>query len=129
MEERYCLECEEALMGRADKKFCSDQCRNHYNNRVNSDNNNFMRNLNNILRRNRRILVDLAPGGKATMSKYKLQDEGYNFGYHTHIYTTRKGAVYYFCYEYGFIEHGNLVTIVQRKRTETLERENSTVAV
>jgi hypothetical protein len=125
MEEKYCLDCEEVLIGRADKKFCSDQCRNNYNNRNNSDNNNFMRNVNNILRKNRRILVGLTPNGKATFSKSKLKDLGYNFDYHTQTYSTRKGAIYHFCYEYGYIEHGpELITAVQRKRTETLEREN-----
>jgi hypothetical protein len=122
--ERLCLDCEEVLSGRADKKFCSDQCRNNYNNRINSDNNNFMRNVNNILRRNRRILADLTPNGKATLHKDKVGELGFNFGYHTHTYVTRKGTVYYFCYEYGYLQHGSdFMTIVHRRRTETLERE------
>jgi hypothetical protein len=124
MEDRYCLDCEETLNGRADKKFCSDQCRNSYNNRINSDNNNFMRNVNNILRKNRRILADLTPNGKSTMPREKVAELGYNFTYHTHIYVTRKETTYYFCYEYGFLMHGNdFMTIVHRKRTETLERD------
>ena len=32
--QRECLECSTALMGRVDKKFCNDQCRNSYNNRL-----------------------------------------------------------------------------------------------
>lgn len=126
MEDRYCMDCGEMLNGRADKKFCSDQCRNSYNNRMNSDNNNFMRNVNNILRRNRRILAELTPEGqgKATLHKDKVSEMGFNFGYHTHVYTTRKGTIYYFCYEYGYLPHNNdFMTIVHRKRTETLERE------
>ena len=31
MEERKCLYCGEPLIGRVDKKFCCDSCRNSYN--------------------------------------------------------------------------------------------------
>lgn len=115
--QKSCLDCGEPMIGRADKKFCSDQCRNNYNNKRNSDVNNLMRNINNILRRNRRILEDLIPDEKAIVPKDKLSDLGFSFQYFTHIYTTRKGGVYYFCYDYGYIDIGNdLLTLVYRKR-------------
>ncbi len=41
-----CVECGEEIKGRADKKFCSDQCRSAFNNRLNSDATNFIRNIN-----------------------------------------------------------------------------------
>ena len=41
---KTCLECGEPILGRSDKKFCSDLCRNAYNNKANSDSNNFVRN-------------------------------------------------------------------------------------
>jgi hypothetical protein len=34
------------------QKFCSDVCRNAYNNKINKDSTNFMRNVNNKLRKN-----------------------------------------------------------------------------
>ena len=45
---RKCPECGDKIIGRVDKKFCSDQCRNTYNNRLNSDASNTVRNINNI---------------------------------------------------------------------------------
>ena len=30
-EEKRCLECGDVIKGRADKKFCDDQCRSNYN--------------------------------------------------------------------------------------------------
>lgn len=54
--EKTCLACDKPLKGRLDKKFCDDYCRNNYNNRLNSDQSNYVRNVNNILRKNRRIL-------------------------------------------------------------------------
>lgn len=35
--DRSCLDCGKALVGRADKKFCDDSCRNNYNNRIKND--------------------------------------------------------------------------------------------
>jgi predicted nucleic acid-binding Zn ribbon protein len=47
---KNCLECTEKIVGREDKKFCSDGCRNAYN-KINKDSNNNMRNTNNKLRK------------------------------------------------------------------------------
>ena len=44
---KTCLECGEKIVGREDKKFCSDSCRNAYNNKINKDSTNYMRNINN----------------------------------------------------------------------------------
>lgn len=116
--ERKCLACEKTLRGRVDKKFCDDYCRNAYNNRQNSDNNNFVRNINNILRKNRRILESLIPDGEgmAKCPRKKLADAGYSFNYHTHQYTNKKGDTYHFCYELGYLPlEGDWVLVVRRK--------------
>jgi hypothetical protein len=104
MEKRKCLECKELITGRSDKKFCSDQCRNLYNNRQNSDSTNLVRNINNSLRKNRRVLQELNPTDKAKVHKDKMLEKGFNFNFFTSIYTTKKGATYYFCYEYGYLQ-------------------------
>lgn len=104
MENKSCLFCGSQLKGRIDKKFCDDQCRTAFNNRLKSDDA-FMRNINNVLRKNRLILKELIPAaeGKIRISKQKLQEKGYNFIYHTHQYTTKTGNTYFFCYEYGYL--------------------------
>ena len=104
MVKRKCAECNEPIVGRSDKKFCSDQCRNLYNNRLNSDSTNLVRNINNILRKNRRILQHLNPTDKAKVHKDKMLEKGFNFNYFTSIYKTQKGAIYHFCYEYGYLQ-------------------------
>lgn len=117
MEKRVCLECGETISGRIDKKFCSDLCRNSYNNKQNSDSSNFVRNINNILRKNRRILEENLDGEKTTVVRQKLVDQGFNFHYHTSLVTTRNNHRYTFCYEYGYlpIEEKDLILIVKRK--------------
>jgi predicted nucleic acid-binding Zn ribbon protein len=107
MEAKTCLECGDAIKGRADKKFCSDLCRNSFNNKHNRDANNYIRNVNNILRKNRRILAELNPKGKMKASRNTLTDKGFNFNYFTSTYTTKTGNTYYFCYEQGYLELEN----------------------
>ena len=83
---KTCLNCKEEILGRSDKKFCSDYCRNQYNNMQNSDANKYVRNINNILRKNRRILSHLNTEGKTTVHKNKIYESGFNFNYFTNIY-------------------------------------------
>ena len=51
MSGKKCLECDEKVIGRIDKKFCSDYCRNSYNNKVDKASKNLIRNTNNRLRK------------------------------------------------------------------------------
>lgn len=120
MSERLCLECGEPILGRSDKKFCSDQCRNAYNNRMNSDVNNLMRNINNRLRKNRRILSALNPTGKTKVKKDQLLSKGFNFKFFTHTYTTQKGTTYYFIYDQGYLQLDKdlFVLVVDKKLAE-----------
>ena len=107
IKKRKCPECNEEFQGRVDKRFCSDQCRNTYNNRNNSDVTNHVRNINRILKKNRRILEQLNPDGKAKTHRNKLNELGFNFNYFTNILKTQKGATYFFCYEYGYLALDN----------------------
>ena len=104
---KTCLECGGEIIGRTDKKFCSDYCRNAYNNRKNKTNVNLIRNVNNRLKKNWRILSELNPDNKTKVHKSKLLDAGFDFDYFTSIYTTRKQSVYYFVYNQGYLDIGN----------------------
>jgi predicted nucleic acid-binding Zn ribbon protein len=116
MSEKQCPECSQAILGRADKKFCSDYCRNAYNNKLNKASTNNIRNINNQLKRNWRILEELNPDEKCSVHKKKLEDKGFNFGYFTSIYTTKKGTIYYFIYDQGYLElENNFYMLVKKK--------------
>lgn len=99
---KNCLECNEKIIGREDKKFCSDGCRNSYNNKMNKDSNNYMRNINNKLRKNYRILKSLNPEGKTNVTKTKLLSKGFEFDYMTSILNT-KPKTYFFLYDQGYL--------------------------
>ena len=118
-QERLCLDCGAVLHGRSDKKFCDDQCRNNYNNQLNSESYNLVRNINNILKRNRRIMEEFNPTGKTKVTRKKLSAKGFNFDYITSIYQTKTGSTYNFCYEYGYLLLDNdEVLLVKREEKE-----------
>jgi predicted nucleic acid-binding Zn ribbon protein len=113
---RECLECGDTLKGRKDQKFCSDYCRNTYNNRLNEDATNMVRRINRILRKNRRILSSLNPTGKRTIDGLVLAEEGFNFHYFTNVYSTQKGSNYWFCYDQGYLKlEGDKYMLVQKQ--------------
>ena len=104
---RPCLTCGTMLAGRIDKKFCDDYCRSMHNNKEYNTNRGatIIRKVNSILRKNRRILEELlAPNEeKAKVEKAKLTGRGFNFDFYTSAFSHKRGVVYYFCYEYGYL--------------------------
>lgn len=100
---KECLECGEAFSGRADKKFCSDYCRNSYNNKVGAESKNLIRNINNRLRKNYKLLSDLNTTGKTKVSRTKLLDGNFDFNYITSVYTTKTGNTYFYVYNQGYL--------------------------
>jgi hypothetical protein len=115
-DEKTCLNCSKVLRGRADKKFCDENCRNQYNNTLNSDTNSEMRLTQNILRKNRRILSELlGEQDKYKTSIKKLMDRGYKLDFLTQLYQTKTGTIYRYCFEYGImLLDEDMVLIVKR---------------
>ena len=117
-EPTLCLSCEKPVKGRSDKKFCDDYCRAAYNNDLKSASNNLVRNVNNALGKNRRILESLLPQGDATAktNHHKLIEKGFQFKYHTSMYKAKNGNTYFYCYEYGYLPlENNWYLIVKRE--------------
>lgn len=112
---KNCLECHEKIVGREDKKFCSDGCRNAYNNKMNKDHTNLMRNINNKLRKNYRVLSELNPEGKTKITKTKLISKGFDFELMTSVYTTKMGNNYYFVYDQGYMALENEGYVLVKK--------------
>lgn len=116
---KKCLECGKVVVGRSDKKYCDVYCRNEYNNRLNSDTSKLIRNVNYILKKNRRVLVRLKKENKIKCTKERLIAEGFNFSYFTNKMKTSSGAEYYFCYDQGLIELENNYCQLVLKGEET----------
>ncbi len=119
-ETKTCLQCGKPMHGRSDKKFCNDYCRNNYNNQLKAHANNYVRNVNNALNRNRRILESILPPDKEkiTVQKEKLLHQGFSFKYFTYLLTTQKGATYFYCYDYGYLPLESDWYLIVRKKFE-----------
>jgi hypothetical protein len=112
---KKCLECEEPIIGRIDKKFCSDYCRNTFNNKINKESKSLVRNVNNRLRKNYKILSELNSKGKTKVSRAKLYDRGFDFNLFTSIYRTKKGNEYYYLYDQGYLALENEYYLLIKK--------------
>ena len=118
IELKLCLNCNKVVKGRTDKKFCDDFCRNNYNNQLKSNTINLVRNINNALGKNRRILENLFIAGEemAKTTRNKLLQKGFQFKYITHTYTNKKGNIYFFCYDIGYLPlESDWYLLVKRK--------------
>lgn len=61
-----------------------------------------MRNINNKLRKNYRILSELNPTEKSETTRSKLIDKNFDFSFFTSVYQTKNGYTYYFLYDQGY---------------------------
>lgn len=123
-EKKTCLSCSKNIHGRIDKKFCDDYCRNRYNNQLNGNSNLYIRNINQQLRKNRRILESLLPEYqyRRRIPRQHLFNRGYRFNYFTHTHTNRKGKLFYCCYEYAYLLLDRDRVLITKRR-ESAEEE------
>lgn len=121
MSPRKCLDCGATLKGRSDKKFCSDQCRNDYNNTMNREANSLVRNVHSVLRKNRKILCELYENGKKKIHKDALLVSEFNINFFTHLVETENDSVLTrYCYEYGYRDMDSEYLLLV-KNTDLLE--------
>jgi len=102
---RRCLECNEIIKGRTDKKFCSVYCKSsyHYKKSIENGDNLFV-SIDKTLKQNRRILKEYNKAGKSVVRKDILINDGFDPKYFTHYWKGKSDNLYLFCYEYGFME-------------------------
>lgn len=104
--EKFCKECNDKFIGRSDAKFCSDQCRSSYNNKENGYQSSFVRRINAILRRNRKILSEYYSSDIKEVRIAELTRKGFDFAFYTATHTTESGDDYKFCYDQGYLDDG-----------------------
>ena len=102
--QRTCLECDYPLQGRRDKKFCCDACRSAYHNQLRGPAENFIRNTNVILRKNRKILFDFYQRNMTKIKRSQLLEAGFSFKYATGYELAQHGVHKKYCYDVSYLE-------------------------
>jgi hypothetical protein len=103
--EMLCLECRKPLgAGRSDRRFCNEACKTKFHNGQKIFEHAEIKKIENILKRNRRVLKKLLGDEREKVVSYeKLLKLGFEFAYYTHH---RKSVVkkyeYTYCFDYGY---------------------------
>lgn len=118
---KQCQQCAKKMQGRADKKFCSNYCRSSYHNALYGDRTNYMRRVNALLLRNRKILSDLFASQRkgANIPLSELYVKGFVPKHFTHQAKHASKTLYTYCYEFGYSLVGkNAIKIIQDVNSE-----------
>lgn len=113
-----CKICSNEIVGRSDKKFCSVRCKNYYHTNLRKVSNTAVGEINKILHRNRSILLEIL--GKKTFKKkverIVLDKKKFNFKYHTHIQQNKEGKIYFFVYDFAWMQFSNNEILLTRQK-------------
>lgn len=103
--QKECLYCKRPLTGRTDKKYCDLHCKSAYQyQKRKQEPERFYNKVDNQLRLNRKILKEYNKGGKVIVRSEILLELGFDPDFFTHYWKNKKGDVYLFVYEYGFLK-------------------------
>lgn len=104
---RNCPECYKEFMAhRADQMFCCSKCRYDFHNRLARNNRKKILPMDNILHKNREVLMSLCKDSSAIVSRNQLLEAGFDFAFHTHSLQDSNKVKYDFVYEFGIAHAG-----------------------
>jgi predicted nucleic acid-binding Zn ribbon protein len=113
-----CKICSKMISGRSDKKFCSSRCKNYYHINLRKVTEVAVKQIDIILHRNRSILLEIMGKHKTQLKTERivLDQKKFNFKYHTHFQTNLKGKVYYYVYDFAWMEFSDDEILIVRKK-------------
>ena len=103
-EPHLCLACQKEITGRVDKLYCDSHCRASYHYKKTKETRlSLFKQIDLQLKQNRKLLKHYNQSGKAIIRKETLLKAGFNPTFFTHYWKNSSGAVYLFCYDYGYL--------------------------
>lgn len=101
----HCIHCNKRITGRSDKLYCDAYCKSayHHEKKQEKESQTFFKKVDLQLKTNRKILKHLNVEGFSTVRKEALLEKGFNPKFFTHYWKNKKGDVYLFCYDFGFL--------------------------
>ncbi len=113
---KTCKICSKTILGRSDKKFCSQRCKNYYHINLRKVTITATANIDEILHRNRSILLELL--GKhqpqLKLDRIVLEKTNFKFKYHTHSHINKEGKTMNWVYDFGWMQFSNNQILIVR---------------
>jgi len=113
---RTCLECGQNFNGRADKKFCSDECRGAFNDRIYRERRRDIVQINRILLKNYTVLKEFDDKGIREIEPQILLRRGFDFNHFTSIdgRCEENGSIWIGCYSYSYSVNPDGIVILKK---------------
>ena len=113
---KVCEFCGNIMMGRTDKRFCSTECKNAFNNTLRKNTKSVTHEIDSYLHRNREILQLLMGNAmKDTIDRLVLVRAGFRFDYLTGIYFNKENKMYRIVYDYAWMDFSDQKVLIIRK--------------
>lgn len=114
---RSCKWCKDPVLGRADKIFCSVDCKSSYHQKLKKVTQKATLTTDKILHRNRSILLELMGKNakQKTLPLIQLERKKFNFNYCTGIYENAQGKRYYNLYDFAYMKFSDGRVLIIRR--------------
>jgi len=115
---RICKICNATFSGRSNKVFCSVACKNYYHKHLRYASFKSAIRINEYLKRNHGILLEMLGKNKAQIKIYRnlLEDKRFRFKYHTHTHINSRGKTMRYIYDLGWMDFSDDEVLIVRKR-------------
>lgn len=115
---KTCKICKKILRGRTDKIFCSVACKNYYHTNLRKASGKAAEQINEYLKRNHGILLELLGKNKSQIKIYRtlLEQKKFRFKYHTHFHINSKAKMFHYIYDIAWMEFSDDEILIIRKR-------------
>lgn len=116
-QKRKCKVCDQPVVGRTDKVFCSTACKNEYHVNLRRQTAEAVRRTDKILHRNRSILLEIMGSNirQKKVTKGTLDKKKFNYDYLTGYHINNQGKTYHIVYDYAWMKFSDgEVLIIKR---------------
>ncbi len=113
---KTCKMCPNIIVGRSDKVFCSVDCKNEYGIKLRQVTTKATRQIDNLLHRNRSILLEILGKNKKQIkiSKSILDKKKFNYTYITHYHINSHGKTVFYLYDFSWMLFSDQEILIRR---------------
>lgn len=114
---KQCLQCNQPIRGRSDKKFCSTACKNQHAKAARDALRDVVGEIDGYLHRNREILALLTGNApKVELDRLVLTRTGFKYEFHTGTYLNKEGKLYRIVYDFAWLDFSDQKILIVKKK-------------